>query len=331
MRPLMLSLLVSLLSLGLAQIGESPQAFLRQLSPVALSETATGYRSPGGFDFALETRAELVYRLEGQGLLDEANLPFAARLIGVASGYGEGIARPVQEFFEQRLDALAGQGVARLDVEGYTLELEVTGERAPYEVALELYLPEVPADAFPAATHSLGPVDAPYVIRAFSDFQCPFCARFAEDVYPQLKEELLSRGDVRFEFHHFPLLSIHANAQLAAEAAECVSAVNGEDAFWTYHDALFERQAAWQDLNDPSSYFVRLAQEVGLESEGVASCLDERRYAEEIRGAYEHAGGILRLSGTPSVFVNGYKLGDYTQLEGYLELMRLADAFGRDE
>ena len=53
---------------------------------------------------------------------------------------------------------------------------------------------------------------------------------------------------MRFEYHYLPLTSIHANAQLAAEAAECVTAANTPPDFWTYHDALFARQQAWSDL-----------------------------------------------------------------------------------
>ncbi len=314
------------LGCALAQIGREAPDLLRQLSPTALTESEGGYATPGGLGFRLEERGGLLYRLAGEAVMDEANLPFAAKLIGAATGYGAAIEEPLQDFFRTRLGELAGQGLARLDVQGYTLELTVMGE-APYEVSFAVSLPEVQEDAFPEAAHSLGPADAEYVIREFSDFQCPFCARFVEGVYPEIKAELLSRGDVRFEFHHFPLQSIHANALMAAEAAECVAAENGEDAFWTYHDALFARQQAWQDLSDPSAYFVRLAQDVGLETADLTTCLMNRTYAETLNAAYQYAGGVLRLTGTPTVFVNGYKLGDYTRLEAYLELMRLADAF----
>lgn len=312
-----------------AQIGQAPAALLRQLSPMALERGEAGYTTPGGLAFALEERGGLLYRLSGEGVMDEENLPVAAKLLAAGTGYGEAIEGPLREFFEARLGEIAGAGEKRLDVEGYLLTLEVRGE-APYTVSFGLGLPELEAAAFPPAAHALGPEDAAHVIRVFSDFQCPYCARFAAEVLPSLEEALVARGDVRVEFHHFPLQSIHANALAAAEAAECVAAENGEAAFWSYHDALFERQQAWQGLGDPSSYFVRLAQDLGLASAEMAPCLAERRYAGAVQAAYQ-AALELRLSGTPTVFVDGYKVGDYTQLGSYTQLMELSAAFAAED
>ena len=313
-----------------AQIGEPSAALLEQLSSYDLSETETGFTVGDGFTVTTETRNDLLASVTGEGTLDEANQTFSADLIGAATGYGTEISEPVKEFFSAQLGELAGQGPVNLAVQQYVLGLEVTGEEAPYEVSYTLSLQELPEDAFPTTAHTLGPDDATYVIREFSDFQCPFCARFVEGAFPVIEEELLARGDVRFEFHHFPLQSIHANAFPAAEASECVTAANDPEAFWTYHDALFERQQAWSNLGDPNSYFVRLAEDIGLETEGVETCLAERTYADEITAAYQ-AAGSLGLSGTPSVFLNGYKVGDFTSLESYLDLMSLSDAFAETQ
>lgn len=320
------AILTAALTTAWAQVGESRENLIRNLGPYNLTETDNGYTFGDGFTFSVAERGDAVYTVTGAGTLDEENLPFAADLIGAATGYGEAIAEPVRAFFEERLAELAGRGPVALPVQQYLLELEVSGE-APYDVRFTVSLPEVPENSFPTATHTLGPADARYVIREFSDFQCPFCAKFATEAFPTIKEELLSRGDVRFEYHHFPLSSIHANALAAAEAAECVTAANSADAFWTYHDALFERQQAWAGLSDPANYFVRLAQDVGLNSEGVETCLENRTFAEEITQTYKTAGGTLGLSGTPTVFVNGFKVGDYTRLSSYLDLMELTDAF----
>ena len=309
-----------------AQIGEPTDALLEQLSEYTLTETETGFTLKNGFTVTTETRGDLLATVSGEGILDEANQTFVADLIGAATGYGTEISEPVKEFFSAQLSELAGQGPVDLAVQQYTLGLTVTGEEAPFEVSYTLSLQELPEDAFPTTAHTLGPDDATYVIREFSDFQCPFCARFVEGAFPLIEEELLARGDVRFEFHHFPLQSIHANAFPAAEASECVTAANDAEAFWAYHDALFERQQAWSSLGDPNSYFVRLAGDIGLETEGVESCLAERTYADDVTAAYE-AAGSLGLSGTPSVFLNGFKVGDFTTLESYLDLMSLSDAF----
>jgi protein-disulfide isomerase len=172
----------------------------------------------------------------------------------------------------------------------------------------------------------LGSPDAQFVIREFSDFQCPHCANFSLNVLPLLERELLSRPDVRFEFHHLPLVSIHGNALPAAEAVECVAAANGEDSFWSYGTTVFGRLQAWQGLPDTGPYFISLASELGLSTEGLAECLAERTFLPEIQASYQNATAGLGINGTPALFVNGFKVAAWNQPSSYLELIELIDA-----
>jgi protein-disulfide isomerase len=190
----------------------------------------------------------------------------------------------------------------------------------------------VSEDAFLPVRHAKGPADARYVIREFSDLQCPFCARFAAAVVPALEATLLARGDVRFEYHHLVLGARFANSGRAAEATECVADASPDDAdaFWTYLDALFERQQAWSVLGDPDPYFVRLAGELGLGSAGVGDCLVAGTHRAMIQASTERA-FELGINGTPTVFVGPYKLSDFNRIEAYLAAMALVDAFDAEE
>ncbi len=325
-------LLVISLCLGnvWATIGDDAASILEPLSDYNIEEIDNGYKSESGTLFAFEARSEKVYRVYGDGVLDEEGIDFVSSLLAEASGYGEQVKEPLVEFFDGPVRGLSGEGTIPLDLQQYLLELEIEGEEAPYKVAFAIKLNEIPGELFPTAKHSIGPKDAKYVIREFSDLQCPYCGQFAAQAVPLIKEELISRGDVRFEFHHFPLVSIHANAMPSAEASECVTSANDEEAFWAYHDALFERQRAWSDLDDPTAYFVRLAQDLDLNTEGVETCIENRDYAEELLEAYKVAGEELGLRGTPSIFINGYRLDDYTELDSYLAVFELVDAFSEE-
>lgn len=84
-----------------------------------------------------------------------------------------------------------------------------------------------------------GDDQAPVTIIEFSDYQCPFCGRFAQQTLPQIKKEYVSTGKVKWYFRDFPLSSIHPNAQKAAEAARCA---NDQKAFWKYHDQIYSNQ-----------------------------------------------------------------------------------------
>jgi thiol-disulfide isomerase/thioredoxin len=85
-----------------------------------------------------------------------------------------------------------------------------------------------------------GPATAPVTIVEFSDFQCPYCKR----VVPTLDQVAAKYGDkVRVVYRHFPLLSIHPNAQKAE--ARCAA---DQGKFWEMHDLFNEQQAGPPDL-----------------------------------------------------------------------------------
>jgi protein-disulfide isomerase len=329
--------LFALAPTALAQVGQPVPALLEALALTLAPDAEEGAGTvqvvtEAGRTLTLTPRGSALYAVAGEAVFDAEAIAEAASVIAVATGYGDGIEAPVRGFFEQNLAALAGAGPRTIRVEAFLLDLEVRGEAAPYEVVWALALAEVDEAAFPEARHVKGPADARYVIREFSDLQCPFCARYAAEMLPALEAELLARGDVRFEYHHFPLVSIHANAFRAAEASECVVDANPDDAeaFWTYTDALFERMQAWGALGDPDAYFANLAGQVGLSGAGVAACLAAGTHTAAV-GAATDAALALGLSGTPTVFVGPYRLQDFNRVQGYLDAFGLIDAFADAE
>mgnify|MGYP003967414105 FL=1 len=85
-----------------------------------------------------------------------------------------------------------------------------------------------------------GDVDALVTIVEFSDYECPFCGKYVEETMPQIMENYVDTGKVNYVFRDFPL-SFHADAQKAAEAAECAGE---QDMYWDMHDILFENSNA---------------------------------------------------------------------------------------
>jgi protein-disulfide isomerase len=91
--------------------------------------------------------------------------------------------------------------------------------------------------------------DVPTVIRPgakiavieFSDFQCPYCARFALDTLPEIKSEFVDTGQAAYAFMHFPIEQIHKLAFKAAGASTCAGK---QGKFWDMHDLLFANQKA---------------------------------------------------------------------------------------
>jgi protein-disulfide isomerase len=125
----------------------------------------------------------------------------------------------------------------------------------------------------PAAAPRLGPTHAKLVVQEVGDFQCSFCAK-AE---PAVKRLLQSHGDrVALVWRDYPL-AFHPDAELAAEAAREVRAELGDAAFWRYHDALFDHQAALatDDLLD-------YARPLGIDETRFRRALHEHTHRPEI-------------------------------------------------
>jgi protein-disulfide isomerase len=160
-----------------------------------------------------------------------------------------------------------------------------------------------------AATGSgRGPADAPVTIVEFSDFQCPYCKR----VLPTLEQVEQKYGDqVRLVYRHYPL-SIHPEAQKAAEAANCAG---DQGKFWEMHDLLFEEQQklAIVDLKDKAT-------RLGLDAEKFGQCLDSNQHAETVATDMRDA-IAAGVDGTPAFFVNGRFLSGAVPLEKMAELI----------
>lgn len=167
----------------------------------------------------------------------------------------------------------------------------------------------VPTEGRPA----WGSHDAPITIVEFTDYECPFCKRFASQTYPIIRANYGHR--IRYVVKNFPLTSIHPHAQKAAEAAECAF---DQGRFWQYHDKLFEEAPALQ-----VEFLKQYAGEVGLDQAEFAHCLDSGIKREIVESDFQDA-VALGLRGTPGFFVNGralYGAQPIRMFEAYFEAL----------
>jgi protein-disulfide isomerase len=153
----------------------------------------------------------------------------------------------------------------------------------------------------PLAGRSKGVASAPVTVYEMSDFQCPYCRRFALETFPTIEREYISSGKVRWVFVNFPLTSIHPNAAAAAEVALCASR---QGAFWPVHDLLYTHQDTWAPLKDPGPFLATLADSAGISRKTLLACLASPGTEQEIRSeaeGSERAGA----SSTPSFYLEG--------------------------
>ena len=151
------------------------------------------------------------------------------------------------------------------------------------------------------ATLTKGSPEAPVAIVEFSDYQCPYCARYATTTLKQIGE---SYGDkVYYVWRDYPL-GFHPNAIPAALAARCAG---GQGKYWEMHDQLFLNQVKWSEQEDPQAIFAELAQGLGLDTEKLAQCVAKEQDKDQIEADLKLARD-LGIRATPTFFINGQKL-----------------------
>jgi protein-disulfide isomerase len=117
-----------------------------------------------------------------------------------------------------------------------------------------------------SAGHIKGSKQAKVAIVEFSDFQCPYCGRFAKDTLPQIKRDFVDAGVAQFIYRDNPLETIHPFALKASAAAACAEQ---QGKYWEMHDAIFSQQ---RELTDAS--FLEHAKTLHLDTAIFSKCLD---------------------------------------------------------
>lgn len=153
--------------------------------------------------------------------------------------------------------------------------------------------------------YTLGNVDAPIKIVVFSDTECPYCQRFHATMRQVVNTY---QGKVAMVFRHLPF---HEKAPKESAAAECAGELGGNDAFWKYLDAIFDRKDFTKSPYtgiDPK-LLPTIAKEQGLDEKAFEECLSSGRTDAKVKADYEDgikAGG----KGTPYsvIFVKNQKI-----------------------
>ena len=139
-----------------------------------------------------------------------------------------------------------------------------------------------------------GEKTAPVTLIEFSDYQCPFCKRHAKSVMPQLIENYVDTGKLRFVMREYPIPNLHPRAEAAAVAVLCAG---DQGQYWGMHDALFNDQKANKDED-----FKAMANTLGLDTTAFDTCVASGKFDAQIKADVAE-GQKLGISGTPSFVV----------------------------
>ena len=151
---------------------------------------------------------------------------------------------------------------------------------------------------------SLGPGTAPVTIVVFGDLECPDCRMEAPILRHNVAETFASQ--VRLYFKDFPLGSIHPWARAAAIAGRCVYHQDAK-AFWDFYDWIYENQQEIEPDN-LNSKILAWAGQNGVDARRLGGCIETKASEPEVDRSLAE-GRSLGVRGTPTLFINGRKIG----------------------
>ena len=187
--------------------------------------------------------------------------------------------------------------------------------------------PDEPAEAPPSSVSEFkntgggqikGPLDrdssAKITLVEFGDYQCPSCG-----AYFPLVNEVLARypKEVRLEFHHYPLISIHPNAMAAAKAVE---AAGEQGKYWEMHDLIFEYQPVWSQRENPEPDFLAMAARIGLNQNAFMQAMRapaaEQRILQDVVRARE-----ANVEAVPTFFIDGRQVHPKLSIDDFSRII----------
>ena len=159
-----------------------------------------------------------------------------------------------------------------------------------------------------ANDNAMGDPNAPIKIEEFSDYQCPFCARFYEETEWQIADSYVADGTVYFVYRSFGGF-IGPESQAAAEAAYCAG---DQNKYWEYHDVLFTNLTGENVGAFTNRRLQAFAETLSLDMDAFNDCFDSHKYADRVQQDYVD-GSAVGVTGTPAFSITYEVNGEQKQ------------------
>jgi protein-disulfide isomerase len=198
--------------------------------------------------------------------------------------------------------------------------LLVVAVAATQKQAVENIVPVAPLELSNRDGLTIGNPDAKVTIDVFEDFQCSACKYFSENTEPLIIQYLAEPGKARLTFHNYPFLDgpdINSGGA-SDQAANATMCANEQGKFWEMKASIYANLGG-ENQGSSNRRIEAMAESIGLDVASFNNCFTANKYEENIQADYEY-GQELGVSGTPSVFVNGVKVGDEGKVPSYQQI-----------
>lgn len=146
----------------------------------------------------------------------------------------------------------------------------------------------------------LGDKNAKVTLIDFTDYECPFCKRYYDDTFSQIKKDYIDTGKIKYIVRDLPL-SFHANAHKEAQAAECARDQGGDSTYYKYHDEIFKKTTS-NGTGLALTELSVIANNLGLDGATLQTCLDSDKFKAEVDKDLADASSV-GATGTPTFFI----------------------------
>jgi protein-disulfide isomerase len=194
---------------------------------------------------------------------------------------------------------LAGVAVIGIGVLGWLMS-RPKGVSIPANAAIQV------ADTAGFRGYVLGSPTAPVEVVEYADYQCPACQSFETVQFPDVRQQLIESGRLRWRYRDYPLISIHKNTLVAAHAAAC-AADQSDEKYWRLHHALYEHQDEWggeRPVSNPAPLIRGYAESVGLDLTAYDACMSSAKHAGRIEASRREAEAV-GVGSTPTFLIAG--------------------------
>lgn len=173
---------------------------------------------------------------------------------------------------------------------------------------------------------SLGDPNAPAVIDVFEDFQCPACQFFSDNIEPLIIQYLVETGKARLTYRNYPFIDGEgaSNGGESDQAANASMCANEQGRFWEMKAILYANWNGENQGNLNNRRLTAMAEAINLDMDAFDDCFSNNKYKADIQADVDY-GDEIGVSGTPSVFVNGQKVGEPGKIASFQEIAVAVD------
>lgn len=157
-----------------------------------------------------------------------------------------------------------------------------------------------------ASFNAMGDPNAPVKMTNYSDFQCPYCKRFADETEKQIVDTYVATGKVYFVFVPFGPGGNYIG-QESKDAAMAAFCAGDQGKFWEYHDILFANQTGENVGDFTEKRLAAMAEAIGLDMAKFQACVKSMQFESKLAEGISE-GVKAGIQGTPSFMVNGQKI-----------------------